>query len=402
VHAPGTASETGLVKPTALRLLLVEDDDGDALLFEELLHDADLDVDVSRARTVAGAEAVLPADVSCVVLDLGLPDADGLAALHRLRAAAPGVPMLVLTGLSDTARGLEAVAAGAQDYLVKGRVDGELLARSIRYAVERQRAESVQAELRSAHLNAEENSRLERGLLPRPIVADPRLAVATSYRPGRARTLLGGDFYDAVEVGDGTLHLLIGDVCGHDPDAAALGVCLRIAWRTLVLGGREPDEVLATMDEVLVHERLVDDVFATACMVTVAPDRRTAVLRVAGHPLPVLLAAGTATELPGPSSRPLLGIGARATGWAGMALELPDRWELLLYTDGLIEGRTGANGARLGSERLVDLVRERAGTRASEPGQALIERLIATARELNGEELTDDVAVLLLTVGADG
>jgi serine phosphatase RsbU (regulator of sigma subunit) len=156
------------------------------------------------------------------------------------------------------------------------------------------------------------------------------------------------------------------------------------------------------MDEVLVHERLVDDVFATACMVTVAPDRRAAVLRVAGHPLPVLLAGGTATELPGPSSRPLLGIGARATGWAGMALELPDRWELLLYTDGLIEGRTGVNGARLGSERLVDLVRERADTRASESGQALIERLIATARELNGEELTDDVAVLLLTVGADG
>jgi serine phosphatase RsbU (regulator of sigma subunit) len=400
VHVPGTASETELLKPTALRVLLVEDDDGDAFLFEDLLHDADLDVHVARARTVAGAEAVLPADVSCVVLDLGLPDADGLAALHRLRVAAPGVPMLVLTGLSDTARGLEAVAAGAQDYLVKGRVDGELLARSIRYAVERQRAESVQAELRSAHLNAEENARLERGLLPRPIVADPRLAVATGYRPGRARTLLGGDFYDAVEVGDGTLHLLIGDVCGHDPDAAALGVCLRIAWRTLVLGGREPDEVLTTMDEVLVHERLVDDVFATACMVTVAPDRRAAVLRVAGHPLPVLLAGGIAAELPGPSSRPPLGIGA--TGWPGLALALPDCWELLLYTDGLIEGRTGDGGERFGAERLVDLVRERADARGSESGPGLIERLIATARELNGEELADDVAVLLLTVGADG
>jgi serine phosphatase RsbU (regulator of sigma subunit) len=402
VHAPGTASERELLKPTALRLLLVEDDDGDAFLFEDLLHEADVDVHVVRARTVAGAEALLPADVSCVVLDLGLPDADGLAALHRLRAVAPRVPMLVLTGLSDTARGLEAVAAGAQDYLVKGRVDGELLARSIRYAVERQRAESVQAELRSAHLTAEENARLERGLLPRPIVADPRLAVATGYRPGRARTLLGGDFYDAVEVGDGTLHLMIGDVCGHDPDAAALGVCLRIAWRTLVLGGREPDQVLPTMDEVLVHERLDDDVFATACMVTVAPDRRTAVLHVAGHPLPVLLAGGTAAELPGPSSRPPLGIGEGAAGWPGMALELPDRWELLLYTDGLIEGRTGGDGERLGSERLVDLVRERTGARASESGPALIERLIATARELNGEELADDVAVLLLTVGEDG
>jgi serine phosphatase RsbU (regulator of sigma subunit) len=85
-----------------------------------------------------------------------------------------------------------------------------------------------------------------------------------------------------------------------------------------------------------------------------------------------------------------------------MPLELPDRWELLLYTDGLIEGRTGGDGERLGSERLVDLVRERTGARDSESGPALIERLIATARDLNGEELADDVAVLLLTVGEDG
>jgi serine phosphatase RsbU (regulator of sigma subunit) len=402
VHAPGTASEKDLLKDAALRLLLVEDDDGDAFLFEDLLQDADLDVDVARARTVAGAEAALPGDVSCVVLDLGLPDADGLAALHRLRAVAPTVPMLVLTGFSDAARGLEAVAAGAQDYLVKGRVDGELLVRSIRYAVERQRAESVQAELRSAHLNAEENARLERGLLPRPIVTDPRVGVAAGYRPGRTRTLLGGDFYDVIEVADGTLHVLIGDVCGHDPDAAALGVCLRIAWRTLVLGGREPDEMFATMDQVLAHERLSDDVFATACMVSVAPDRRSATVRVAGHPLPVLVADGAVAELPRPAVRPLLGIGARSAGWPGVAVALPDRWALMLYTDGLIEGHVGPGGERLGTERLVELMRQRTGAPDAEAGQALIERLIATARRLNGGDLADDVAVLLLTVGADG
>jgi serine phosphatase RsbU (regulator of sigma subunit) len=401
VHVPGTASETEFLGATGLRLLLVEDDDGDAFLFADLLQDADLEVDVARARTVAEAEAQLPADISCVVLDLGLPDADGLVALHRLRAAAPGLPMLVLTGLSDTARGLQAVAAGAQDYLVKGRVDGELLARSIRYAVERQRAEVVQAELRSAHLNAEENARLERGLLPRPIVADPRLSVATGYRPGRARTLLGGDFYDVVETPDGRLQALVGDVCGHDPDAAALGVCLRIAWRTLILGGRADDDLLRTLEQVLVHERLGEDVFATACMVTVAPDRRSAVLRVAGHPLPVLMADGTARELPRPPSRPPLGIGAAGAPWPGVPVQLPESWELLLYTDGLIEGRMREGGSeRLGTARLVDLVSDRDA--ALESGEQLIERLIATARELNGGDLTDDVAVLVLAMAAHG
>jgi serine phosphatase RsbU (regulator of sigma subunit) len=380
-----------------LRVLLVEDDDGDAFLFEELLRDAaDLDVAVARERTVAEAAARLPQDVACVVLDLGLPDADGLAALHRLREAAPNVPMLVLTGLNDTARGLEAVAAGAQDYLIKGRVDGELLARSIRYAIERQRAEVVQAELRAANLTAEENARLERGLLPRPLVADPAVAVASGYRPGRERALLGGDFYDVVEAPDGTLHAIIGDVCGHDPDAAALGVCLRIAWRTLVLGGRASDELLGTLEQVLEHERLAEDVFATACMISVAPDRRSATVRVAGHPLPIVLADGRAYELPGPLTRPPLGIGAGGGGsWPEHPVELPERWQLLLYTDGLIEGRIGGSPQRLGSERLVALAAEQAG---HEDGGALVDRLIGTAERLNGGDLADDVAVLVLAV----
>src|SRR3954447_25056162 len=381
---------------TALQVLLVEDDDGDAFLFEELLRDVDLDVTVVRERTVAAAEGQLPGDVACVVLDLGLPDADGLAALHRLREAAPDVPMLVLTGLSDTARGLEAVAAGAQDSLVKGRVDGELLARSIRYAVERQRAEGVQAELRAAHLTAEENARLERGLLPRPIVADRELGVASGYRPGRERALLGGDFYDVVEAPDGTLHAVIGDVCGHDPDAAALGVCLRIAWRTLVLGGRSSDELLGTLEQVLVHERLADEVFPTGRMVSIAEDRRSATVRVAGHPLPVLIAGGEATELPSPRLRLPLGIAARAGSWPEVPVSLPDGWQLMVYTDGLIEGRVGAGSERLGTARLVELVAQGAADGRPEPGPALIDRLIAAAEQLNGGDLADDVAVLVL------
>jgi serine phosphatase RsbU (regulator of sigma subunit) len=390
------ASGASDVLVTALRVLLVEDDDGDAFLFQELLADADLEVAVVRERTVGDAVAQLPGEVACVVLDLGLPDADGLAALHRLRDAAPDVPLLVLTGLSDTARGLEAVAAGAQDYLVKGRVDGALLARSIRYAIERQRAEVVQAQLRAANITAEENARLERGLLPRPLLTDERVAVASGYRPGRERALLGGDFYDVVEAADGTLHAVIGDVCGHDPDAAALGVCLRIAWRTLVLGGREPEELLGTLEQVLEHERLAEEVFATACMVSIAPDRRSATLRVAGHPLPVLVNGAQATELPAPPSRPPLGVGATAGAWPEVAVALPAGWQLLLYTDGLIEGRVDGGDDRLGAQRLVALVAERAAAGDTRPGSVLIDHLIATAEHFNGGDLADDVAVLVL------
>src|SRR5690606_18080372 len=110
------------------------------------------------------------------------------------------------------------------DYLVKGEVDGALLARSIRYAFERRRADDAARAMYEAELRAQENARLERGLLPRPVLRDKNVDVVVRYRPGGRRMLLGGDFYDAVETADGVLRVMIGDVCGHGPDEAALGV----------------------------------------------------------------------------------------------------------------------------------------------------------------------------------
>ena len=187
--------------PTApadtVRVLLVEDDDGDAFLVGELLGEAVHPVELVRARTLAEAEAMV-GRVDCVLLDLGLPDASGLDGLRRLDALADGVALLVLTGLADEYRGVEAVAAGAQDYLVKGQVDGELLARAIRYAIGRSRLEATERALQEQQLHAEENTRLERGLLPSPLIAGAGVVFAARYQAGGRRLLLGGDFYDAV------------------------------------------------------------------------------------------------------------------------------------------------------------------------------------------------------------
>src|SRR5215213_5775356 len=273
-----------------MRVLLVEDDDGDALIVEEELELSGAQVQLGRARTLAEAAAAHLATYDCALLDLNLPDAAGLEGLQRLRELAPGLAVLVLTGFDDERRGVEAVAAGAQDYLVKGATSGVLLARALRYAVERRRAELTQQQLSIARLEARENARLERGLLPEPLVSDPTLELATHYRPGRRRALLGGDFFDAVERPDGTVHTVIGDVSGHGPDEAALGVCLRIAWRTLVLAGVPVDRLLGALQDVLLVERHAAHVFTTLCMVSLAPDRSRATVRLAGHPPPLLLA----------------------------------------------------------------------------------------------------------------
>jgi hypothetical protein len=172
-----------------------------------------------------------------VLLDLGLPDAAGLDALQTILRLAPAAAVVVLTGLDDRQRGVDAVAAGAQDYLVKGEVDGLLLGRSVRYAVARKRADDAARRLFEAELRCAHNVRLERGLVPRPLLSDPDLVWVTRYRPRGGDSLLGGDFFDAVELADGTLRIVIGDVSGHGPDEAAVGVSVRIAWRSLVIAG---------------------------------------------------------------------------------------------------------------------------------------------------------------------
>src|ERR1700761_6383610 len=278
------------------KVLLIEDDDGDAVLVEELLREAGSEIVVQRARLLADARKLIP-DAACVLLDLGLPDSQGRQGLQLLLRQEPDTAVVVLTGVSDEYLGEEAVRAGAQDYLVKGDVSGKMLHRVIRYAVERRRWDEAQRQLHAAQVSARENARLERGLLPSAVLDDPRLSYATGYRAGGAQRLLGGDFYDLVQASDGWVHALVGDVCGHGPAEAALGVSLRAAWRALVLAGQPPAAVLSAVQLVLQHEEQEEAMFATLCMLSVAPDRRRGVLRLAGHPEPLLVTPDGISEL---------------------------------------------------------------------------------------------------------
>ena len=387
-------------------VLLVEDDDGDALLVQELLREVDAPVVLLRARSL-GQATTLVAQAACVLLDLGLPDSQGLQGLRQLLRLEPEAAIVVLTGEANEHLGEQAVRAGAQDYLVKGEVAGHMLHRVIRYAVERRRAEEAQRELRVAQVQAQENARLERGLLPSPLLADPRLSVSARCLAGGQQHLLGGDFYDVVEAADGWVHALIGDVCGRGPAEAALGVCLRVAWRTLVLAGRPADEILAILNRLLEHERQDDTMFATMCMMSVAPDRSAGQVRMAGHLPPLLVSRGGVLELQTPTSPPL-GLG-RVEHWPGTQFALDGSWSVLLYTDGLIEGRIGKGSERLGSEGLMDLIRAtlRAGGNG-ETGAAgaladdvLLDRVIEHVRALNGRDLDDDLAILALAYSPD-
>ncbi|WP_019630083.1 PP2C family protein-serine/threonine phosphatase [Actinomadura atramentaria] len=396
---PGRAAGSGPGADAAVELLLIGDDPADAFLVENALADSGLDVRLTVAPDLDGARGRLTRRTRCILVDLSAPGIDRIEALRDVIALSGSTAVVVLTTQDDQDLGVRAVATGAADHLVKQDVDGPLLARAIRYAIERKRAEDTERRLVEARILGRENARLERGLLPVPLIDDRVLRHHTRYRPGRRRALLGGDFYDTVQTGDGTVHLMIGDVCGHGPDEAALGVQLRMAWRTLVLAGHTGDQLLATLDTVLGHERRSEEIFTTLCQVTVAPSRRTARMHLAGHPAPLLFREGPdgavdVAALPDYAHGPALGLVPGAE-WPTTDVDLGEAWSLMLYTDGLIEGRVGAGPDRLGSDGLVRLAR--AARERGATGRALIDALVAEVEELNGDALTDDLAVLLLS-----
>ncbi|MEM7287390.1 MAG: ATP-binding protein [Actinomycetota bacterium] len=141
-----------------VRVLLVEDSPSDAALFKAQLEAGpDADFDVEWVPTYAeGRDRI--ADADCTILDLTLPDSEGLSSVRGLAEAAPDMPVIVLTGFQEESGGVEAVRLGAQDYLVKDNIQPQDLGRAVRHAIERKTA---QAELRALTAElAERNQRL--------------------------------------------------------------------------------------------------------------------------------------------------------------------------------------------------------------------------------------------------
>jgi PAS domain S-box-containing protein len=255
----------------------------------------------------------------------------------------------------------------------------------------RQREEA----LFEAQAQAELSRRLQSGLLPSLSLPDPALALRTRYRPGHERALLGADFFDALQLDDGTVALLIGDVAGHGPAEAAVGVALRSAWRALVLTDHSPGDLLDGLDRVLVCNRQSEELFATVCCCWISAGRDRITLALAGHPPPLLAVGGEVAEVEVPSG-PALGIFDTRWPWQAGVLEPGEDWTLLCYTDGLVEGRREpASVERFGAEALVEAA---AGLLAGGAGlDRVLDGLLDLVVEANGGDLSDDVAILCLS-----
>ncbi|MBN2738286.1 MAG: response regulator [Spirochaetales bacterium] len=153
---------------TQRNILLIEDNKGDARLLEIMLEEVREQIFhiVWKDRLSLGLTRLKDGDIHVVLLDLDLPDSQGFDTFDKIHEIAPYVPIIVMTGLNDQKIAVDAVRKGAQDYLLKGQVTGDLVARAINYAIERKRLELEREKLIDQLRDALAKIKTLRGLIP--------------------------------------------------------------------------------------------------------------------------------------------------------------------------------------------------------------------------------------------
>jgi serine phosphatase RsbU (regulator of sigma subunit) len=232
---------------------------------------------------------------------------------------------------------------------------------------------------------------LQRSLLT-PAVRPPDLQITTRYVPAIADSQVGGDWYDAFQTADGTTTLVIGDVMGHDNDAAALMGQLRTLVRAIAVDRQEaPSAVLSRVDAAA--EALGIDTTATAVLAQILPSDTAGARRFrwsnAGHPPPVLIDPGGQVRILDASADLLLGFGGHFER-ADHVEELPAGSTVLMFTDGLVEGRS--QPFDIGMRRLVISAAPLTGLTLDQ----LCDQLLSVLMPPQGAE--DDVALVAVRI----
>ena len=235
--------------------------------------------------------------------------------------------------------------------------------------------------LREADRTAELMDTFQRVLVPRPS-PPPGFVVETRYVPGEERLMLGGDFIDALDLPDGSLGFIVGDVCGNGPDAAALGAAIRAGWKTIATHLVDaPATWVRVMDEAFFgHGR--HDTYATVCTGRVTVAGRLQFVSC-GHPWPI--AVGRQPEVIRPCVGRPLGVRHVELDVAVTDFELPADARVLIYTDGLIENRLRRSTAS--ETELLDHLR----------GNPSLD-LDALLEHFGPEGFSDDVAVMRISL----
>lgn len=407
-------AEPGNSQNGHVRLLLIEDNPSDARLIEVMLEHASNGLfEIEHVeRLSAGLKRIEQGGINVVLSDLSLPDSDGLDTFARLHAKAPQIPIIVLSGLNDTNLALKAVHEGAQDYLIKGEVDGQLLVRAMRYAIERKHMSEQLAhyaeELRAKNAQLEADFNMAREIqemfLPQqyptfPHSAAPeRSALRFSHRylPAAA---VGGDFFNIFAITDTTAGIFICDVMGHGMRAALITAIMRGLVEELMPVAADPGKFLTEINRSLnaILRRTREPFLATAFYVVADVVSGELLFSSAGHPSPFLVRREAAKVEPikfwDPRHGPALGLFDKSD-YPTNRCPIAKNDVVLLFTDGLYEVDNDAQ-EEYGQERLLAAVR----TRCKLPTERLLDELLEDVHRFSSaKEFEDDVCLVAIEI----
>jgi sigma-B regulation protein RsbU (phosphoserine phosphatase) len=416
--APESEGETENPQSERVKVLLIEDNPSDARLIEVMLeHAGNGLVDIEHVeRLSAGLQRLAQGGINVVLSDLSLPDSDGLDTFARLHARAPQIPIIVLSGLNDTKLALKAVHEGAQDYLIKGEVDGQLLVRAMRYAIERKHMSQQLAhyadELRAKNAQLEADFNMAREIqemfLPQQYPTFPHSAApeesalrfSQRYLPAAA---VGGDFFNIFAITDTTAGIFICDVMGHGMRAALITAIMRGLVEELMPVAADPGKFLTEINRSLnaILRRTREPFLATAFYVVA--DVASGELRFsnAGHPSPFHLRREAGEVEPikfwDPRHGPALGLFDKSV-YPTSRCPIAQNDVVLLFTDGLYEVDNEAH-EEYGQERLLAAVR----ARYRAPTERLLNELLDDVHRFStATEFEDDVCLVAMEIAKLG
>lgn len=365
----------------AINVLLIEDSEADAgLIKAHLAHRSSPSFTLQHETTLHnGLKRLHETVVDIIILDLSLPDSSGLETFLKVREAALGVAIVIMSGTRDDDVALEAVRQGAQDFFSKNEAISDTLGRSLQYAIERFHRRQAERDIDAAAF-------VQQQLFPRPLPPLAGLDIAGRCDPA---SQVAGDYFDYFMADENSLMLVIGDVSGHGFGPSLVVAETRAALRTMATTTDDIGAMIRRVNELLVHDDLGSFVslFLARIDVTTGLCRYTS----AGQPVELVRANGAAQTLE--SRNPPLGIQADSRFEVqGAQLQRSDA--LLLYTDGISE-RSPATPNLFGVARMRELIADSAPLTAHQT----LARLFDEANDFaNGRPSVDDMTAIVLKV----
>jgi serine phosphatase RsbU (regulator of sigma subunit) len=373
-----------------VRILLVEDDPDDVYVMQNLLGDCwhgPFELVNVELLSVA-IERCQEERFDVVLLDLGLPDSNGLETFFSIYAHAGDVPIVVLSGLSDERAAVKAVQAGAQDYLVKGQLTDRLLIRSLRYAIERGRRHHAEDAMRDTSEEFRAAGEIQQRLYPSRAPVLEGFEIAGALYPAKATA---GDYFDYIPMLDGCLGVVVGDVSSHGMGPALVMSETRACLRTLAQGHSDVGEILTRANRVLAADSS-ELHFVTLAMARLDPRSRTMVYASAGQ-RGYLLHPGFDAAILDSTSLPL-GIREDTVVPSSQVYNLRVGDLVTFFTDGVVEAESPGL-VRFGFSRALQTIR----SERDKPAREIIDAL---HDEINGfcrnQPQRDDITIVVVKV----